>query len=264
MKRTPGIIVVAIALASCLFAFGCAGDQGSAGNAITVSATSQAQIAPDKAAFTITVAGSGDTADAAVNAAKSTADNVMAHLKTIGVAEDKMKAQNPETTERFGEAVVVQEAFGGYEDEWGNWVEEGVNEYFVDNTGNVVGYDATMKVQVSEFNATSFGQVVREAKAAGATAIGSVSFTIGDREAAYQQALSEAVNAAHAKAESLAKASSVYVGRLVNLVENPAADFATTVEAESSSLNLNDESTFDVSPATIPVEASVTASYAIS
>ena len=56
MKRTPGIIVVAIALASCLFAIGCAGEQGSAENAITVSATSQLQVVPDKAAFTVTVA----------------------------------------------------------------------------------------------------------------------------------------------------------------------------------------------------------------
>ena len=268
MNRSRGsvaaITVFVVALMSCLLMAGCAGQTGSVDSAITVSATASADVTPDKAALTVTVAGSGDTREAAFAAARNSGQAMMDRLKALGVAENKMNVIDENAVERFGEFTYVSEPYGGFMDEFGNWIPEGVNEYFYDGSGDIVGYDATCKVIVAEVDAGSLGQVAREAASAGATALGDLSFTVSNCDAAYQQALSSSVDAAHVKAEALAKASGVYVGRLVNLVENSTGDFESTVKDESNSLRIDDESTFDMTPTKVPVEASVTVSYAIS
>lgn len=254
MKRSAGIFAVVMALAACLVAAGCAGETGSLNNAITVTASATAQVAPDKAAITIATAAEGTTADEARAAGDAAVHGITEALKDAGVAEDGIKAGSVELNEHFspGSGEVVD----AYEDEFGNWIE-------IYDEGST-HFTAAAHIAVSNFDAGMLAQVVRGAAQAGATSFAELSFTVSDRNAAYQQALNQAVDAAHAKAEGLAKAGGVYVGRVVNLVEGDAGAFEATVQEDASKLNPNDESTLNVSPSKLPVEASVTVSYAIS
>lgn len=261
MKRFSGAMAVAVALALCLAAVGCTGETGAEGNAITVSASATAQIVPDRGEIGISASASGNTADEAKAAGEAKADDIIDALRALGVSDEGLSDPEVTVSERTSSEVIeTSEIVDGYEDEWGNWVD--VYDTVVHENA-VTTYDAAVHL-VASFPADQLGQLVRDAAAVGATGFDGLSFTVSDHDAAYQQALSEAVDAAHAKAESLADASGVFVGRLVNLEEKSDATFEDTVAGNAGKLDPNDDSTLDVEPDAIPVEASVTVSYAIS
>ena len=260
MKRFAGILVAALMV--CLFAVGCAGESGSAGNAITVSASSKTEVAPEVANIAFTVHASGDSEQAARAAGDQATSAVMARLRTLGIADESVAVGNYDLIPRYGTEGVALVPYG-YEDEMGNWV-EAYEEVYYDDSGNIVGYDVSARVKVSNFAADRLGQLLRETVDAGATNFGELTFQIKNRDAAYQTALSSAVDAAHAKAESLAKASGVYVGRMVNLVENSSVPEEIITEVDATVIDPANPATFELVADKIPVEASVTVSYAIS
>ena len=260
MKRFAGVLVAALLV--CLFAVGCAGEAGSADNAITVSATATAEVDPDIASIAFTVNATGDNEDAAREAEKQATSAVSARLRTLGITDDQMKIGGTELSERLG-GTGVSYVPSGYVDVEGNWVET-VEEVYYDATGEVVGYDAKARFEVTGFAANRLGQVIRESVEAGATDFGGLVYEVGNREEAYHQALSAAVDAAHVKAESLAKASGVYVGRVVNMVETSGVPESAVIQADASFIDPANPATFEAIPDKVPVEASVTVSYAIS
>ena len=260
MKRIAGIVVAALMV--CLFAVGCASEPASTDNAITVSASAKAPVTPDRATIGFTIAASADSQDAAIAAGEKAASEAAARLRTLGIRDENIATGAVTTVERYGESGVAYETYG-YEDEYGNWIEE-VHEYYYDTSGEVVGYDAAVHMQVSDFDFDRFGQVIREATGAGATGFDGLVMSVSDRNATYQEALAKAVDAAKAKAESLAKASGVYVGRVVNMVENSTVPAEVLVEGDAGAIKVSDPSTFDIVPGEAEVEASVTVSYAIS
>ena len=255
MKRFFGIVACVVALTACLVAAGCAGETGSADNAITVSAEATAQVVPDRASIAIFTTAEGDTADAARAAGDQAARKIVDALKGAGVAEGSVEAGAVELTEAVTGG--TGEIIDGYEDEWGNWID-------VYDEPSVTSYTAAVRLVILDFEADKLASVVRAAAQAGANSFAELEFSLSDREAAYQQALDQAVDAAHAKAETLAKAGGVYVGRVVNLVEGDHASFEMTVKDDASKLDPNDDATLNVAPSKIAVKASVTVSYAIS
>ena len=254
MKRIVGIIACAVAVAACLVAAGCAGETGSLDNAITVSATATAQVVPDKATIGINVAAEGKTADEARAAGEAAVRDVSNALKGAGLSDDNIAAGAVEVSEHVTPGTF--EVTGAYEDEWGNWIE-------VYDEGSVT-YSAVARIDATDFDSGKLAEVVRTAAQAGAQSYVDLSFSVSDQSAAYQQALDQAVGAAHAKAEALAKAGGVYVGRVVNLVEGDHSSFEATVADDASKLDPKNDSTLNVSPSKIVVDASVTVSYAIS
>lgn len=254
MKRIAGFVVCIAALVACFAVAGCAGETGSLDNAITVSASATVQVVPDKATIGIKTSAEGKTADEARAAGEAAVRDVAEALKGAGLTEDNIEAAAVELKEHVTEG--SGEIIDGYEDEEGNWID--VYEE------DVVTYTAAAQIAVKDFDAGKLAEVVRAAAQAGAKGYVDLTFTVSDRNAAYQQALNQAVEAAHAKAEALAKAGGVYVGRVVNLVEGDHAAFETTVKDDASKLDPKIDSTLNVAPSKIDVEASVTVSYAIS
>lgn len=264
MKRRAGIFAIALALAVGLMGAGCSQATGSADNAITVSASGKAMVATDKADISILVASHGATYEEAQANGTRIANDVIARLKTAGADGANIATEAGEAVPVYGGYEEV-EVMGGYFDWDGNWIETGPETYYNDLTGVVVGYDQTTTVTVKAIDASALSTMLKEAVAAGATDFANLAFSVGDREAAYQAALTAAVDAAHAKAETLAGASKVYVGRVVNMVEqSDASSLVLTVPGDAEALDAADTSTLDIQPAQIPVEASVTVSYAIS
>ncbi len=264
MKRLAALALSICALSLCLLGVGCSQATGSVENAITVSATGTAQIAPDKADFQVLVDAQGATVEEAQANAARIAGDITARLKTAGAEEGNISVQNSDVTPRYG-GIVEDEVMGGYYDWDGYWVETGPEVVYYDLSDTIVGYDMVTTINVSSVDVDSAATMLKESVAAGATGFGSITYSISDREAAYQAALGAAVDAAHTKAETLASASKVYVGRVVNMVEqSDAASLVLTAAGDSSSFSAGDTSTLVVEPAPIAVSASVTVSYAIS
>lgn len=264
MKRLAGIIVLTFALALGVLGAGCSQAGGSADSAITVSASGKAMVAPDTAEATVVVASEGTTYEEAQANATRIANDVVARLKTAGAQEANITVEAAEPEPVYGDYGET-EIMGGYYDWDGNWIETGPETYYYDNTGEIVGYNATASITVRAVAADALPTMLKEAVAAGATDFTHLAFSVSDRDAAYQAALTAAVDAAHAKAEALAEASKVYVGRVVNMVENSSpADLKLDAAGDAEALDASDTSTLDVVPAEVPVEAAVTVSYAIS
>lgn len=264
MKRLASIVAVMLALGVCLFACGCGSSAASADSAITVSASGKAFVTPDSADVTIVALSHGDDYDGAIAAANRTAGDISARLKTAGAGESAITITTGEPEAVYG-GYVEEEIMGGYYDWDGNWIETGPEIVGYDMSGEITGFDVSSTIKVTGIDASSLSTMLKEAVAAGATDFTSLNFAVSDREAAYQAALTAAVDAAHAKAEALAEASMVYVGRVVNMVENSnSADLVLTAAGDANSLNPADISTLEAVGSEIPVEASVTVSYAIS
>ena len=264
MKRTAGIIALALALAACLFAVGCAGESGSADNAITVNASGTAEVAPDKVALGMTLKGKADTQEAAIAASEKTAKALAEELKANASGDVEIVVGDATTEPHYEDGgTTTQDIATGYYDWYGNWISTG-SQQVTQAVGNVLaGYDFKVHVVISNLNASALEDIIRACVKSGAIEFDELSFTLANRDAAYQQALQVAVDAAHEKAESLAKASGVYVGRVVNLVESTPADFVTVVPGDAGKIVVGDEATYAAAAGTVPVEANVTVSYAI-
>lgn len=264
MKRLAGIVMAIAALTVCLLGAGCSQPAATAENAITVSASGTAKIAPDSANIGIVATSRGATVEEArANAARTAAD-VTARLKTAGADENLISIAEGDLVPVYG-GVVEEQVMDGYYDYDGNWIETGPYTIYHDLSDEIVAYDATSTVTANHVAVASLPTMLKESVAAGAVGFQNFTYFISDRQAAYQAALAAAVDAAKAKAEALAQASGVYVGRVVNMEElsDPAA-LVLEVAGDTAGLDAQDTSTLNVEPAEIPVDASVTVSYAIS
>lgn len=259
MKRLSGFAIVLVAIMALFAVAGCSQAGGSADNAITVSATGKASVVPDSASFSVLVDAEGETKDELSTNAERLTSDVIARLRTAGADTSKITKEESEIEEVYGSS--SSSSGSGYYDWYGNWVDASSSS----SSEEFDGYEMTTTLTVENINASELGKVLRECVAAGATGFEEFKFTVSDRDAAYQKALTAAVEAAHAKAEALADASKVFVGRVVNMTEDSdAASLDLTIEAEESSIDVEDTTTLDIVPSEISVEASVTVSYAIS
>ena len=88
---------------------------------------------------------------------------------------------------------------------------------------NVTGYSVSVTYDVKIKNFDKVNDALAAATQAGATNVGSVNFEVDDqtKNKTLDQARADAVKDAKTKAESLAKAASVTLGRILNISETP-------------------------------------------
>lgn len=264
MKRICGLVVITTALILCLSGIGCAQSGGSADSAITVSATAEAQIPTDSAKITIHIQGDGDSVEQAQEVLSSKEAAIIEALKTAGAQQSDITTVQAEPESVWG-GYGEEQVMGGYWDWDGQWVETGYETQYYDRTNEIVGYSIIETITVAELPTTDLVQTLRACASAGAFEFSELGFSVSDREAAYEQALTAAANAAKAKAEVLAKASGVYVGRVVNMVEDSdPTQLVLDVKGEAAKLNPDNIETLDLELPHIAIEAAVTVSYAIS
>ncbi|MEG2859412.1 MAG: SIMPL domain-containing protein [Clostridia bacterium] len=82
------------------------------------------------------------------------------------------------------------------------------------------GYNVSHQLTITVRNLDVLGQVIDAAVKAGANQMNGVSFTIANRQAAYEQALALAVENAQARAATMAKAAGLALGELTELTED--------------------------------------------
>lgn len=264
MKRLAGIIVAFIALSACFAAVGCGQSSGSPESAITVSASASTDMQPDSASFSIVAIGDGATEEEAQKAAEGSAQAIIAKLKEIAGSNMQFTTKYSEATMTYTQSGVTAQEPTGYLDWNGNWVDTGMQEVYYD-FGEVPAYEITATIALESIKLDQMNNMMRTAAAAGAKSFAEVSFSVLDREAAYQTALQAAVDAAHTKAEALAKASNVYVGRVVNVTEDSSPDeLELTVAGDASTYDVQNVASLEIDPPSVAIEAAVTVSYAIS
>ena len=163
-------------------------------NTITVNGVGSVTTVPDRAQFSFGVQSEGRTAAQALAANAAEMRRVIAALREAGVAQADIQTQHVSLQPRMS------------------------------NDGStVVGYTAVNSVSARIRDIDRAGAVIDAAVAAGANQVNGPMLFRADTDAAYRTALREAVANARTKAQALADAASMTLGRVVSITETGAA-----------------------------------------
>jgi uncharacterized protein len=231
----PIRIAALVAVGAAVVAFAGVGRPESAGGAekpsggITVTGVGTITSVPDKASFTIGVQTQGMTAREALAANSEQMRRVIEAVKAAGVAKSDIKTQDVSVS-------------ANYADE-----------------GRIDGYSARNSVLVTVRNLSKAGPILDAASNAGANEVYGPMLSRSDEDDLQAKALRGAVEDARKKAEVLAEAAGVQLGRVTALTEGssggPQPYYDGAVLAKSSEA--------PIEPGTQDTQATVTVTFAI-
>ena len=148
---------------------------------VTVSASGTVQLTPDMATVTFGVTTRENTAQEAQDKNSRTVQQVTDVLKEKGVAEESIRTSYYNMYPQY--------------------------EYYADGERVLTGYAVSTTLTVSDQKIENVGKLLGDCVAAGVNSIDSVTFLCSGYDEAYEQALAQAMDAAHVKAQALAKAT---------------------------------------------------------
>jgi uncharacterized protein len=200
-----------------------------ASGAITATGTSSATVTPDRATFSFGTVSQATSASAALAASSQAVSRVIDALRKAGVQKSDLQTSEVSLSPRTNDTGVT-----------------------------IIGYTASNTVTATVRKLGDAGEIVDAAVAAGANQMYGPSLLAGDQDAAYRNALKAAVAEARAKAEVLASAAGLSLGRITAITESgstppmplPAADAALT-------------SSVPIEPGTQKIDATVSVTFAL-
>jgi uncharacterized protein YggE len=197
---------------------------------LLVNGTGAVTTVPDRAEVSFGVVSEAASARAALAANAAEMRRVIDALKSSGVGEKDIQTQQVSLSPRYS-----------------------------NNAERIVGYTAQNTVAATLRDLDRAGAVIDAAVVAGANQVFGPSLIRSDRTELYRNALRGAIADARAKAQALAAASGVTLGRVVNVVESGAAPPPMPV-AEGAT---RQDAPAPIEPGTQTIEANVTVTFAI-
>jgi uncharacterized protein len=231
----PMRIAVLVVLAAVVVAFAGVGRPDSAGGAektaggITVTGVGTVTSVPDEAAFTIGVQTQGSTAREALAANSEQMRRVIDAVRSAGVEKGDVKTQDVSVS-------------ANYADE-----------------GRIDGYSARNSVLVTIHDLSKAGAILDAASNAGANEVYGPMLSRSDEDAIQAKALRDAVSNARKKAEALADAAGVRLGRVTALTEGFAGGPQPYYDSGARALKAE----APIEPGTQDTQATVTVTFAI-
>ncbi len=202
---------------------------------ITVTGTGTVEAAPDIATLSIGVTTQGETAAEALSANSAALDAVMARLTAAGIAAPDMQTSN----------LSLNPNWTGYESS-------------SVSGPTISGYVASNILTIRLRQLDGLGAVLDAAVADGANTLNGLTFGLADPKPALDEARKEAVADARARAELLAAAAGVKLGRVISISEGVVpTDPAPMFRAEASAAPV------PVAGGEVGLSASVTIFYQI-
>ncbi len=197
-----------------------------ADDAITVQGSATARGVPDRAQLSFGVETQAATAKAALNANGAEMRKVIAAVKAAGGTN--VQTQSVSLSPRY------------------------------DEKNGVTGYVATNTVVVTAADLAKAGTMIDAAVGAGANQVYGPSLAVSDQAELYRKALTGAVANARTKAQALATAAGVSLGRITTVVENGGSAPIPLDVAKSSA-----EGMTPIEPGSQELGASVTVTFSI-
>jgi uncharacterized protein YggE len=211
-------------------AAGASGDASATGSpvrTITVTGSGAAFAVPNRAAFSFGVTTQAKTATAALNGNNAEMRKVIDAIKRAGVAARDVRTSSVSLSPRYSQ-----------------------------NGEDIVGYTASNTVDATIRGISRAGAVVDAAVGAGANQVSGPTFTRSDEAVLYRRALAAAVANARGKAQTLAGAGRVRLGRVRSIVESSAGPVPIAETARAAP-------EVPIEPGTQRIEASVTVEFAL-
>jgi uncharacterized protein YggE len=192
---------------------------------ITVSGTATVTTTPDQADFFFGVRKQGATAAGTLAATNAAAEQLVAAIKSAGVAAADIRTQQVSLAPRFAK-------------------------------GRLAGYEGANAVSVRIRDLSRIAAVLDGAVGAGATEVDGPGFSRSDAGSIYRKALGTAIADARAKAQTIAAAVGVLVGPALQVKEGSDTGTVPAPAAAPSSGP-------SVEPGTQEIDATVTVTYAV-
>jgi uncharacterized protein YggE len=231
IAAVAALVLVAAALAGVGRPEEARSDQGTPPRGITVNASGKVEAAPDRAALQLGVDTQASNAKAALAQNAERIQEVIDALRKAGVARDDLQTSQvslwPETNG--------------------------------DGTG-VTGYRAQNSVSV-ELDVEKAGGAIDAAVSAGANTVSGPALSVDEREEHYRKALAKAVDAARARAETIAAAAGVNLGRVTAVVESAGYQEPQPYFAPAARDTV--EASMPVEAGKQAIEASITVTFAV-
>ncbi len=235
MKLAPIAVIAAAGLAIAAFAgvFQPSGAHGAPAvdalsGGITVFGTGSTTLVPDHAAFSFGTVSQAKTASAALAASSQAVARVIDALRKAGVAKADIQTSEVSLSPRSND------------------------------TGNeIIGYTASNSVTATVRKLADAGDVIDAAVGAGANQVFGPNLLASDQDAAYRNALKAAVADARLKAETLASASGVTLGRITAIAEGGATPIPLPMAGAAK------DSATPIEPGTQKIEATVSVTFAV-
>ena len=198
---------------------------------ISVSGSGAVTVVPDRALLSFGVETRGRTAAEALATNGAAMRKVIAALKAAGVADKDLQTQQVSLSPTYS-----------------------------DDGETVTGYSASNTVGVTVRKLSQTGTLIDKAVAAGANQVSGPSLDRSDRDQLYRKALEAALADARAKAETIAVAAGLTLGRAAQVQETSAAPPVYMAEAKAVAA---DQPT-PIEAGTQDVQATVTVTFAAS
>jgi uncharacterized protein len=209
-----------------------ASDQTPAANGISVMGQGSITVKPDVANVTLGVETMDTDAGKARTANDAAMARVLAAIKGFGISEDDVTTTNFTMYPRYD-----------------------------DKGEKITGYTVSNTVNVKVKDLDKLGDVLGAASTAGANTAGGISFDVLDRTTAYNQALEQAMSKAKARAQVIAEACGVTLGRAITI--NESSSYSGPIYAMAESAMADKAASVPVSGGTLDVTASVSVVYEI-
>ena len=230
--------MMAIALAGCTGSPATTTDAG-----ITVSASNEAKVVPDKARITLSVVSEAKDAKACQEANAKDVNAVIAALGKLAVADESIQTSNTYLSPRYGQP------------------DKDSEEYVI------TGYEMTTTLRVSDLDIDTVGTIIQASVEAGANEADGIEYYASNYDEVYQQALESALDTARSKAEGIAKATGSTLGKVVKVTEgyqDTSARYAANFASYDTEEALDTGAAAKVMPGQTSIRAEVTVTYAIS
>lgn len=260
MKTSKVLMAVVCALCAAAMAIalaGCGGGSASGEQAkgITVSASSELKVVPDKARIRLSVITEAKTAEECQSKNAEATNAVIEACKALGIEETSIQTSYSNLFPRYGSVTSDKAAS-----------DKANTSTTTDWT--ITGYEMTTSFTVSDLEIDNVGAAVQACVAAGANQAGGVEYYVSDYDAKYNEALAKALETAKSKAESIANATGSRVGKVVNVVEgyqDTSLRYATSEANDAEMLEANGaaDAVAKTMPGQVDVSAEVTVTYAI-
>lgn len=196
---------------------------------ITALGSGAALATPNRAAFSFGVATQARSAAAALNGGGAEMRKVIDALKRAGVAARDIQTSSVSLSPRYSP-----------------------------NGEDIAGFTSSNTVNATIRNVSRSGAVIDAAVGAGANQVYGPSFTRSDEAVLYRRALAAAVANARGKAQTLARAGKVRLGRVLSIIESSTGPVPLAEKAAAAR-----DSGAPIEPGTQRIEASVTVEFAV-
>lgn len=165
------------------------------GEPFIVTETGTAAKAPDMAVVTLGITESGASLASVQNSVDTKSNSLVAAVKTLGVEEKDIQTANYNIQPNYD---------------------------FSGSTQRITGYSANLNYTVKIRDFDKVNEILEAGTGSGANMIGNIALTFSDetRETLLEEARKEALDGAKTKAEGLARAAGITLGRIINISES--------------------------------------------